>query len=70
MMQDIDDGLKSLIGVTFGLIKKIKDAHKGEDWSEEQECPVCKGRIFLRHVKMNGHTFGRCSTKDCIGWME
>ena len=35
------------------------------------DCPVCKtGKIVYSVASVNGHLWGRCSTKDCVFWME
>lgn len=33
-------------------------------------CPRCGGDIRYRVATYNGHMWGKCSTLDCIGWME
>jgi hypothetical protein len=38
--------------------------------AEVIECPVCKGRLSLSQSAYNGHVHGRCSTPDCLNWME
>lgn len=38
--------------------------------SEDIECPVCKGRLHLSQAACNGHVHGKCSTPDCVNWME
>jgi hypothetical protein len=35
------------------------------------DCPVCKtGKLQYRRSSYNGHVHGRCSTADCVAWME
>jgi hypothetical protein len=36
------------------------------------DCPVCGGAKSLAWswAKLNGHVWGRCSTEDCVSWME
>jgi hypothetical protein len=38
----------------------------------EINCPVCKGVKTLRFsvAGCNGHIHARCSTQDCVAWME
>lgn len=34
-------------------------------------CPVCKsGSLGFTRSGYNGHIHARCSTKDCVAWME
>lgn len=34
-------------------------------------CPVCKtGDLHYTVASYNGHMWGRCSTKDCVSWMQ
>jgi len=55
---------------TIPLCAKVKAAHKGENWSGTDVCPVCKGVIRLSHAGYNGHVHGRCETADCVSFME
>lgn len=52
------------------LINKVKEDHKGTDWSGVLECPVCDGKLSLSHAKCNGHVWGKCETEGCLAWME
>lgn len=38
--------------------------------AEVVECPVCKGRLSLSQASCNGHVRARCSTEDCINFIE
>jgi hypothetical protein len=34
-------------------------------------CPVCKtGTLHYSVASYNGHMHGKCSTKDCVSWMQ
>lgn len=34
-------------------------------------CPVCKtGQLSYTIASLNGHVWGRCSTENCVAWME
>jgi hypothetical protein len=34
-------------------------------------CPICKtGTLGFSVASVNGHVWGRCSTPDCVAWME
>lgn len=52
------------------LIAKIKKEHKGESWSGVVDCPACKGKLHVGIAAYNGHTRGKCETKDCLNWIE
>jgi len=35
------------------------------------ECPICKeGTIHYSIASVNGHIHAKCTTGDCISWME
>jgi hypothetical protein len=37
----------------------------------ELPCPLCKsGTLRYSIARVNGHVHARCSTADCVGWME
>lgn len=52
------------------LIGRVKKGHHGQDWQGVEECPICKGKLHIRHANYNGHTHGKCETADCLNWME
>lgn len=34
-------------------------------------CPVCNsGSLMYSRATYNGHVHARCTTKDCVAWME
>ena len=37
---------------------------------EVVECPVCKGRLHLSQSAYNGHVWAKCSTAECISFIE
>lgn len=38
---------------------------------EVVDCPVCKmGKLSLSQAAYNGHVWGKCSTPDCVSWMQ
>lgn len=55
---------------TIPLISRIKREHKGKAWQGVEVCPVCAGKLHMRHSGYNGHVWGRCETKDCLAWTE
>jgi hypothetical protein len=52
------------------LIRKVKEEHKGTNWSGVEVCPVCSGKLHMSHAKYNGHVHGHCETEGCLSWME
>jgi hypothetical protein len=39
--------------------------------SEVRNCPVCGGKNTLSMtISLRGHVMGRCSTPECVSWME
>jgi hypothetical protein len=52
------------------LIEKIKRDHKGKNWTGIEVCPVCGGDLHLSHAACNGHIWGKCTTPDCLSWIE
>lgn len=34
------------------------------------ECPVCQGRLSFSRSGYNGHIHAKCSTAECVSWME
>jgi len=55
---------------SMNLVRKIKHEHWGKDWQGEEKCPVCGGKLHIRHSAYNGHTAGKCETEGCLAWME
>jgi hypothetical protein len=38
---------------------------------EAIDCPTkCGGKLHLSQAALNGHVWGRCTTPDCVSWME
>lgn len=46
------------------------ELYKGKSWAGVDECPVCKGKLYMSHAAYNGHVHGQCETKGCLSWME
>lgn len=44
--------------------KQNKPGTSGKIW-----CPRCAGTLSYS-IARNGHTWARCATPDCLGWME
>lgn len=48
-----------------------KGFSKGNGGGSAVPCPVCKsGALHYSVSGYNGHIHGRCSTKDCLSWMQ
>lgn len=45
---------------------------KGQAARGRISCPVCRGEMTLQFSRagVNGHIHARCSTPDCVSWME
>lgn len=50
----------------------IIDRHgKARGVSGTIKCPVCgEGDLSYSIAHSNGHIWAKCSTKDCVAWME
>ena len=68
-LSDIEDSNKRM-SLIYPIIGRIKKDHKGHDWSGEELCPACGGSLYLSHASLNGHVWGKCSTPNCVAWME
>lgn len=63
------DPRKAAIDATMECLKFAKALEP--DTLREMDCPLCDGgKIRCIKSSYNGHTQGRCSTKECIGWIE
>jgi transcriptional regulator with XRE-family HTH domain len=49
-------------------IKKIKEI-KDKNISII-ECPKCGKSLHFSKNELNGHIWGKCETKDCLGWIQ
>lgn len=50
----------------------VKEFRK-KPWGKKAvfDCPACKtGKLHLSQSSYNGHVHGRCTTPDCLSWME
>lgn len=56
---------------TLPLVEQIKKQHAGRNAAGWQKCHVCiKGTIEWRLSAYNNHIAMRCSTQDCVAFME
>lgn len=54
----------------LAVVEPIRKEHKGKDWRGVLECPVCKGKLHVRHAGFNGHVWAKCETEGCVAWIE
>ena len=56
---------------TIPLVEQIKKQYAGRNASGARLCPVCQtGTVAWRLSSYNNHIAMRCSTQDCINFME
>jgi hypothetical protein len=55
--------------IATAAVAPLRQQHKGSDWEGVIECPICKGRLHVRHAGYNGHIHARCEA-GCVAWME
>lgn len=64
---DIEDVLKA----RQIIIKKHGSKKPEHDIKNSMVCPVCKkGGLFYSISSFNGHVWGKCTTRNCMEWME
>lgn len=34
------------------------------------DCPSCEGQLAYSVSESDGHIWGRCSTKECVEWLD
>lgn len=51
-------------------VQPIRREQRGKDWSGVIECPICQGKLHVRHAGCNGHVAAKCETADCVAWIE
>lgn len=65
---------KKIIAESLGVRAAIATAMESagaKSGEGEIDCPVCKtGRVHYSVAECNGHVWARCSTKDCVAFME
>lgn len=50
---------------------KTRGFKKGAGGKGQIVCPVCKtGELHYTVAGYNGHIWGRCTTKECVSWMQ
>lgn len=56
--------------VALTTVAPIRKAHKGKDWQGIVECPICNGKLHVRHSGYNNHVWVKCETVNCVAWIE
>lgn len=64
------DECERYLRATLPLLAQIKDENRGKDATGRSRCPVCEGHVRWTHAGSNGHVAMRCSTQDCIAFIE
>ena len=68
----MDEELKKLIDImklTRVAILEFENTTKG--YRKEIKCPGCEDGIVRYSISSsNGHISAKCSTKDCVSWIE
>lgn len=59
-----------LLKVTTARKLIIEATHGKKSVSGHINCPVCSTGTLSYSVAYNGHVHARCSTQDCLNWLE
>lgn len=69
-----DEEMTSRINKLFaarGAIEAVFKQQQKDGGAGAMPCPVCKtGQLHYRRAASNGHIHAKCSTADCVSWME
>lgn len=68
-VRDYQEQMKKFT-VALAAVEPIRKKYKGSDFQGVIECPVCKGKLHIRHSGYNGHVWANCETKECVNWIE
>lgn len=77
--EEVDEDLKAVQDslVKFGKAREAIVAALGGPWkkgtagaSGSTVCPNCQGTLHYSRAGGNGHIHARCSTANCVAWME
>lgn len=50
---------------------RLHDYRKGNGGQGDIKCPCCEsGRLRYSVAHTNGHLWGKCSTPECVSWMQ
>lgn len=71
---DRDIAVMNRVAVAHAAAKADAEARglrKGTGGTGEMPCPCCKDGLLRYSVaSYNGHMHAKCSTEDCVSWME
>lgn len=59
--------------VVFEVVKPWRSWTRKNRVAKQEiiDCPTkCGGKLHLSQAAYNGHVWGRCTTTDCVSWME
>lgn len=59
-----------LLRVTTARKLIVEATHGKKSVSGHINCPVCSTGTLSYSVAYNGHVHARCSTQDCLNWLE
>lgn len=66
-----DDGKVTQIKIPSDLSRFVKPQINYFCGSGKMKCPICNsGELSYSRSTYNGHVHARCSTNDCVWWME
>jgi hypothetical protein len=71
-----DEIMRKFMVAFSGKVREWRDANKWDRKNPKSAtgkvpCEVCgKGEIHLSMSAYNGHVHGKCTTDDCVSWME
>lgn len=53
------------------VVSEFRKANKGRSNQTSVDCPACgTGKLHMSISSYNGHVHGRCTTPNCLAWME
>jgi hypothetical protein len=76
----VSDNVKNSKYYNIGTARAAIVDNLGGPWSRQNrkggsgviDCPVCGGKETLKfsRASYNGHIHARCTTENCVAWME
>jgi len=64
-----DEDRKTMILLQF--LANWKRRHRDESLVDVVSCPICEtGQLTISMQAKNRHTHGRCTTINCVRWVE
>ena len=52
------------------FVIRFKQKNGKDAGTKTVECPECGEDLIVVTYPENGHTHGKCTSDDCLGWME